>query len=131
MSENVLSECPFCRDMGAKAFHKPSYLEHKTSRLSEANKTTYYWVPGSYDVVSGCPHCGKSAKETERVFETGVTKELIHEDGLRRLREAGLPTRAGSELRKAGARGRQERGERKRLFKLASPIEVWQQMCAM
>ena len=32
--------CPFCGKAGVKAFHKPSYLEHKTSSISAGRKTT-------------------------------------------------------------------------------------------
>jgi len=85
-------ECPFCGKMGVKAFHKPTHLEPKVSHISAGSRTTYHRVPESYDVVSGCPACGKSKEEIERIFETGVVRELSHEERLKRLRDAGLPT---------------------------------------
>jgi hypothetical protein len=94
--------------MGVKAFHKPSHLEPKVSHISAGSKTTCYRVPESYDVVSGCPACGKSKEEIERVFETGVIRELSHEERLKRLRDAGLPTVVRTETRRRrpdGGRG--------------------------
>jgi predicted RNA-binding Zn-ribbon protein involved in translation (DUF1610 family) len=85
-------ECPFCGKMGVKAFHKPSHLEPKVSHISAGSKTKYYRVPESYDVLSGCPNCGKPKQEIERVFKTGVIRQLSHEERLKRLRDAGLPT---------------------------------------
>ena len=96
---HAVIECPFCKKLGVKAFHKPSYLEHKTSRISAGAKTKYYRVPETYIIMSGCPHCGKSEKEIKRAFETGMTREVTHEERLRRLREAGLPTRIISRRR--------------------------------
>jgi hypothetical protein len=93
-------ECPFCGRMGVRAFHKPSHLEPKVSHISAGSKTTYYRVPESYDIVSGCPACGKSRGEIEKVFETGVIRELSHEERLKRLRESGLPTVIRTEKRK-------------------------------
>lgn len=86
-------ECPFCGKTGVKALFKPSYLEHKTSRISEGAKTQYYRVPDSYEVMGGCPHCGKSEEDVKRAFETGMTREVTHQERLERLRKAGLPTR--------------------------------------
>lgn len=40
-----------------------------------------------------CPKCGKKAKEIEKALKKGKTKDVSHEDRLKRLKEAGLPTR--------------------------------------
>ena len=65
-------KCPICGKRGVKAFYKPSYLEHSTSRISAGSKTKYYRVPESYEVLSGCPHCGKS---TEIFGSSGTARE--------------------------------------------------------
>jgi hypothetical protein len=36
---------------------------------------------------------GKTQKEIQKFFETGITKEVFHRDRLKRLRETGLPTK--------------------------------------
>ncbi len=79
-----------------KAHHKPSYLEHSTSRIAAGSKTKYYRVPDSYDVMGGCPNCGKSEKEIQQAFDTGITKTLSHAERLERLRRSGLPTKVVS-----------------------------------
>lgn len=89
----MVIECPFCKKLGVKAYRKPSCLEDKTSRISAGAKTKYYRVPETYMVMSGCPHCGKSQKEMRRARETGMTREVTHEERLRRPKEGGLPTR--------------------------------------
>ena len=86
-------ECPFCGKIGVKAYHKPSHLEPKVSHISAGSRTTYHRVPESYDVMSGCPHCGKSEADVKRAFETGMTREVTHQERLGRLRKAGLPTK--------------------------------------
>lgn len=85
-------ECPFCGKMGVSAFVKPSYLQGKTSRISGGSKTTYHRVPPSTEYQGSCPHCGKSAKEMQKAHETGITKRMSHEERLKRIKEAGLPT---------------------------------------
>jgi len=97
-------QCPFCGKIGVKAFHKPSHLEPKVSHISAGKKTTYYRVPESYDIMSGCPHCGKSSAAIQKVFDTGILKELSHEERLRRLQNAGLPTTVKAENRRHSER---------------------------
>jgi len=89
-------ECPFCGKTTVKAFRRPSRLEHKVTHISAGSKTVYYRVPESYDILSSCSACGKSKKEIERAFKTGITKEISHEERLKRLRESGLPTKITS-----------------------------------
>jgi len=55
--------------MGVKAFHKPTHLEPKTTHISAGSRTTYYRVPESYDILSGCPDCGESQRQIERAFQ--------------------------------------------------------------
>lgn len=92
-SSHGVIRCSFCNKMTIKAFHKPSHLEPKTTHISAGSKTTYHRVLESYDVLSGCSACGKSRKEVQKAFDTGVIRELSHEERLKMLRKAGLPTR--------------------------------------
>ena len=85
-------KCPFCGAETIKVFRRPPRLEHRTSHISSGSKTKYYKVPESYDYLSGCTACGKTKKEVEIAYETGITKEKTHEERLKRIKEAGLPT---------------------------------------
>lgn len=99
VSGRAVIKCPFCKKMRIKVFHEPSHLEPKVTRISAGSKTTYHRMPESYDVLRGCSACGKSRKEVQKAFDTGVTKELSHEERLKRLRGAGLPTKIVSKTR--------------------------------
>lgn len=93
VSGHAQVQCPFCKKVGVRAFHKPSYLEHRTSRISAGSKTKYYRVPESYEIMSGCPRCGKSLRDIQRAFDSSMTRNVTHEEGLKRFRDCGLPTR--------------------------------------
>lgn len=89
-------ECPFCGKGRIRMYHQEGYLQARTSRISAGAKQTFHKVHDKYIVQNKCSNCGKSAKEIERALETGRTKELSHEDRLKRLKEAGMPTRVES-----------------------------------
>jgi hypothetical protein len=91
ISKQATIECPFCKQVGVKAYHIPSFLQATTSRISAGARTKYHRVPEHYEVLSGCPSCGKSKKEIDDYFEG--RREVPLEERLRRLRESGLPTR--------------------------------------
>jgi hypothetical protein len=88
-SGHVDFECPFCHKRTIKAFHRPSYLEHRTSRISAGSKTKYFRVPESYEIMSGCSNCGKSKKEIVDFLEG--KESLSHEERIERLKKRGLP----------------------------------------
>jgi len=86
-------ECPFCNKGRVKVFHKEGYLQGRKSHIAAGNKVKFYKMPDIYDVLEDCPNCGKKAKEIQRAYETGITKEPSHKERLERLGKAGLPTR--------------------------------------
>ena len=85
--------CPFCGKGKVNVYHKEGFIQAKTSRISAGGKQTFYKKPDEYHVQNDCPECGKSKKEIERAFETGITRKKSHQEKLNRLKEAGLPTR--------------------------------------
>lgn len=86
-------ECPFCHKGKIKMFHKEGHLQPKFSRIAAKSAVTYYRVPDTYDVIEDCPKCGKTKKEIQDVFEGKKSvKELTHEERIKRLKDAGLPT---------------------------------------
>jgi endogenous inhibitor of DNA gyrase (YacG/DUF329 family) len=90
--ETIL-ECPFCQKGKVRVFHKGGYLQPKVSRISAGAKVKYYRMPDTYQVLEDCPECGKSMKEIQKAFETGETEQISHDERLKRIKEAGLPTR--------------------------------------
>lgn len=87
-------ECPFCHKGKVKMFHKEGHLQPKFSRIAAKSAVTYYRSPDIYNVLEDCPNCGKTKKEIEDVLEgKKPVKEMSHEERLKRIKEAGLPTK--------------------------------------
>jgi endogenous inhibitor of DNA gyrase (YacG/DUF329 family) len=82
--------CPNCGKESVEAWLYPAYLEHHTSRISAGAKTTFHMEKEQYEMVSGCPECDKSLKELQNIEKYG---KLTHEERLKRMKEAGIPTR--------------------------------------
>jgi predicted RNA-binding Zn-ribbon protein involved in translation (DUF1610 family) len=89
----VEMECPFCGKGKINVFHKEGHLQGRKSSIAAGSKITFHRRPDEYHVSQDCPKCGKTKKEIERAFETGITKDQSHDARLKRLKEAGLPTR--------------------------------------
>lgn len=85
-------ECPFCKKARIDVAYIPAYISWNVSRISVGAKRTKFYHEPKYKIHSKCPECGKSAREIKQVLESGgITKS--HEERLKRLREAGLPTK--------------------------------------
>ena len=84
-------ECPFCKAK-IKVLFKPSMLQFHISRVSAKTARVPYRTREKYEIlVNKCPNCGKTKKEIEKALREGVP--LPHEEILKRLKEAGLPTK--------------------------------------
>ena len=84
-------ECPFCHKIGVIAFHKPSYLQAHTSRISAGAKTKYVRIPESYFIQSDCPNCGAKKKDIQDYYEGKYRRKLSHEERLKLWKKRGLP----------------------------------------
>lgn len=84
-------ECPFCHKVEVVAFHKPSYLQAHTSRISAGAKTKYVRMPESYFVQSDCPNCGATKKDIQDYYDGKYKKKMTHEERLEMLKKRGLP----------------------------------------
>ena len=93
------TECPFCHKGKIATHHVEGCLQGTKSSIAAGSKITYHKRPDKYTVLHKCPNCGKTAKEIEKALETGITKELTHEERLKRLKESGLPTRIETKRR--------------------------------
>ena len=85
-------DCPFCCKAKIKAHFKEGFLQARKSSISAGSKFTYYKRPDTYMVAEDCPNCHKTHKEIEQAFNRGITKEVPHEDRVKRLKDSGLPT---------------------------------------
>jgi len=92
MTEQSLTNCPFCRKLTITILHIPFVANTFTSKCRAGGKNTIYQKE-RFDVMSGCDSCGKSRKEVEEALNRGSIREIPHEERLKRLKEAGLPTR--------------------------------------
>ena len=77
-------ECPFCKKAKVRMFHKEGYYQARVSRISAGAKTTYHWVPDTYEVLEDCPNCGKSKKEIQKILEGEISTNLSYQQGLKR-----------------------------------------------
>lgn len=90
-SETVI-QCPFCGKQTITILHIPFVSNTFTSKSRAGGKVTRIQKE-RYDILSGCSECVKSRKEVEKALNTGRTKEISHEERLKRIKEAGLPTK--------------------------------------
>ena len=64
----------------------------KYARAASNKKAMNYYKDEKYEILSSkCPNCGKSKKEIEKALKQG--KQPSREEVLKRMKEAGLPTR--------------------------------------
>ncbi len=84
-------ECPFCGKGKIKTFYKEGYKQAQTSRISGRKSTQSFQRPETYEVLEGCPVCGKTKKEIQKAIDTGKTKEFTHDERMERFKKRGLP----------------------------------------
>jgi len=92
MPSETIIQCPFCGKLTITILHIPFVSKTISSKTRAGGRETRIQKE-RYDVLSGCSECRKSQKEVEKALNTGKTKEIPHEERLRRIKEAGLPTR--------------------------------------
>lgn len=90
--ENKEIECPFCKKGKINVTIKSEYYSYHTSHISAKNQKIPVYHPERIEVNSSCPNCGKSKAEIKEAIKQG-TLGLSHEDRVKRLRDAGIPTR--------------------------------------
>lgn len=91
MPEIIIIECPFCK-APIKVMHREE--TYTTQRTKAAGKTkTIPKLSPSKDVILSdkCSTCGHTKKEIEQALKRG--KQPSREEILRRMKEAGLPTK--------------------------------------
>jgi hypothetical protein len=91
MVEEKLVNCPFCRQLTIKILHQP-FVARKGITKSRFGAGGPVYTKEKDEVLSGCENCGKTQEEVEKELN-GEGRPLPHEERLKRLREAGLPTK--------------------------------------
>lgn len=92
--ENKIEKCPFCKKGEISVLYTSEHMSaHSTFSAGGKKKMMPNYHPEKYNVSSKCPVCGASKKEIKEALERGETKQISHEERLKRLKEAGLPTR--------------------------------------
>jgi len=85
--------CPFCNkgkiDVTYTSEHMSVHSSHAAGRRSQI--PNYHLE--RYEVHTKCPDCGKSKKHIKEVLQEGGSKPKSHEERLKRLQAAGLPTK--------------------------------------
>lgn len=86
-------KCPFCNKGEIVVMTIPEHYDMTTSRISSGSKKIPRFHEERIDVHEKCPNCGKTKKEIEKALQTGETKQLTHEERLKKIRDSGLPTK--------------------------------------
>src|SRR5437667_377120 len=86
---------PFCDKSEIDVIYTPARVERKISRGRGINKTTPTWIEERYEVIKDCPSCSKTASQIEKALSKGTeeSKSPSRQEILKRLRDAGLPTK--------------------------------------
>lgn len=92
-TEETQMKCPFCNIGEIIVIHVPVFLKFKKGTYGGGKSGVSRTAEQNIVKEEKCPNCGKSKKDIEKALETGVTKEASHEERLKRLRDAGLPSR--------------------------------------
>ena len=94
MQEIIEIECPICKKGIIKVMHRPEVFTTQTIRVGSNKKTIPKLTPEKNEILSErCPVCDKTKKEIQKRLKEG--HKPSHEEMLKRLKEAGLPTRIG------------------------------------
>jgi ferritin-like protein len=86
--------CPFCEKGKIKVRYIPKMLVTRYSHASSNRKSYSYFKNEKYTVISNCHICGKTKEKIEKFLNRGQEeKKISNEEIIRRLKEAGLPTK--------------------------------------
>lgn len=84
-------DCPFCGKSKISIIIIPGFYSYNTSFAIHQKKRIPVYHPEKIEINSHCPQCGTSKKNIKEAL--GKAKEISHEERLRRIKEAGLPTK--------------------------------------
>lgn len=89
-------KCPFCGKGDIELIRTLDwYSEHRAHAAGRSAMIPHYH-PEKIEIRNKCPNCGKSKKNLKEAIERGTSKEMSHEERLKRIKAAGLPTKIES-----------------------------------
>jgi hypothetical protein len=92
LTEVRIVKCPFCNEGEINVMYTPKAYGYQVTRAASNKKTIPKMFPEKYVVlVSNCPVCKHTKAEIEKRLKEG--KQLSKEEIIKRMQEAGLPTR--------------------------------------
>jgi len=88
--QEVVMKCPFCKEGDIKVIHSPSSVRFKKGTYG-GGRPGVIRSSEHTEVKNSCSFCGKGIKDLKRAIDSGIVKELSHEERLKRLQASGLP----------------------------------------
>lgn len=88
-------ECPFCNKGIVEIHHiLPVKNDNLSSTVGDRRARVSHESPEREDVQNDCPSCGAKKEAIEKKLRAGSpTKPLSRQEILKRLKDAGLPTK--------------------------------------
>ena len=91
--ENKTVNCPFCQRGQINVLYTSEHMSVHTAHAAGKSSRIPNYHGERYEVYSICPECRKSKTEIKEVLEEGGMKPKSHSERLKRLHDAGLPTK--------------------------------------
>ncbi|MBI4181344.1 MAG: hypothetical protein HY520_00040 [Candidatus Aenigmarchaeota archaeon] len=88
--EDIL--CPMCGKGMVRVRFIPGYRSWNVSRIAAGAKRTPYYHEPKIRVEQACSACTATKAEIKEAVERGKQQSISHEEKVRRIQEAGLPT---------------------------------------
>jgi hypothetical protein len=83
-------KCPFCKRADIHYIYNPSSVRFKKGTYGGSKKGIIRTQESIKVIDDKCPNCGKTASEIEKNLKGEI--EVPHEERIKRLQGAGLPT---------------------------------------
>lgn len=84
-------DCPLCGKAKVRVSYVAGYMSWNVSRIAAGAKRTRYFHDPKVKIHTSCTNCKATKAEIKAAIEKGKTREIPHEEHLKRIKEAGLP----------------------------------------
>lgn len=91
-SREETAKCPFCNEADIHYIHSPIFLKFKKGSYGGSKQGITRTQEKIMVTDEECPNCHKSRSQLEKRLKDNK-KEIPHEERIKRMRDAGLPTR--------------------------------------
>ena len=90
---NETVKCPFCGKENIDITRISEYYGYHAARAFGKVKQIPVVHPERIEIHNKCPKCDKTKSDIREALESGAAKLKTHEERLKRLQAAGLPTK--------------------------------------